>query len=279
MSACVPRPLSARLYAVCLLAVWTHWLCLGLLGHALYFCPSSGCCGHACAQPGRVLHFLPAVTSGTPQRPILSRPLSRDVAVPRSLGIIQAFWKSHEPVTVLPSANLYGSHSCKCTLLAWGRQLHLSKALRRIQPTRLSGAHMSVELYGRDDVVPMLEFQRLIIQHIRSGFRPLQPLARGTSLPLPDFAVALPPPLLTSHNPPLLPPLPVADDGSRLSASPPSLHPSPHTQHLAEAPTTPATAPPPTPVHPDMPLDSDALPLCDEAWEIGLLRLRPFGSV
>ena len=77
---------------------------------------------------------------------------------------------------------------------------------------RLSGAHLSIELYGRDDVVPMLEFQRLIIQHVRSGFRPLQPLARGTALPLPDFQVALPRPLLTSQNPPLMSPLPVADD-------------------------------------------------------------------
>ena len=38
------------------------------------------------------------------------------------------------------------------------------------------------------------EFQRLVVQHIRSGFRPLQPMSRGASAPLPDFPVTLPPP-------------------------------------------------------------------------------------
>ena len=47
------------------------------------------------------------------------------------------------------------------------------------------GTHMSVELYGRDDIAPMLEFQRLVLQQVRSGFRPLQPIARGASAPLP----------------------------------------------------------------------------------------------
>ena len=41
----------------------------------------------------------------------------------------------------------------------------------------------------------MLTFQRHIINHVRAGFRPLQPLARGTSVPLPDFQVQLPAPL------------------------------------------------------------------------------------
>ena len=68
--------------------------------------------------------------------------------------------------------------------------------LRRIQGHhRLSGSDQSVELYGRDDIGPMLTFQRHVINHVRAGFRPLQPLARGTSVPLPDFQVQLPAPL------------------------------------------------------------------------------------
>ena len=68
-------------------------------------------------------------------------------------------------------------------------------SLRRIQGHhRLSGAQQSVELYGRDDAIPMLDFQKLVVQHIRSGFRPLQPMSRGASAPLPDFPVTLPPP-------------------------------------------------------------------------------------
>ena len=93
-------------------------------------------------QLGRALNFLPSVMAGTGQRPTLSRPMPRDVAVPRLLQLIHAVWKSHEPSASLPSVNLYGSHSCKSTLLASGRQLNLSKALRRIQGHhRLSRAY------------------------------------------------------------------------------------------------------------------------------------------
>ena len=115
-------------------------------------------------------------------RPTLSRPLKRDLALPRLLQAIQEFWSSHDPMSPVPSASLYGIHSCKSTLLAWGRQLSLPASLRRIQGHhRLSGAQQS-------------EFQRLVVQHIRSGFRPLQPMSRGASAPLPDFPVTLPPP-------------------------------------------------------------------------------------
>ena len=40
----------------------------------------------------------------------------------------------------------------------------------------------------------MLKLQADIINKIRSGYRPLQPVARGSSNPLPDFRVTLPPP-------------------------------------------------------------------------------------
>ena len=62
--------------------------------------------------------------------------------------------------------------------------MSLDRTLRRIQGhRRLSGADRSVELYGRDDIRPMLDLQ--VINHVRAGFRPLQPLARGSSTPLP----------------------------------------------------------------------------------------------
>ena len=187
------------------------------------------------AQPGRTVDFLPAIVSGPPHRPILSRPLPRDLAVPRLLQLIHTFWLSHDPSACIPSAHLYGSHSCKSTLLSWGRQLHLPQALRRIQGhRRLSGAHMSVELYGRDDIAPMLEFQRLVLQQVRSGFCPLQPIARGASAPLPDFAVALPPPapkpVHLQPQPPLL--------ASLVHAEPAPASPHPP---VGEVPTTPAS--------------------------------------
>ena len=89
--------------------------------------------------------------------------------------------------------SLYGAHSCKATVLAWSRQMSLDRTLRRIQGHhRLSGADHSVELDGRDGFRPMLDLQAQVINHIRAGFRPLQPLARGTSVPLPDFPVHIP---------------------------------------------------------------------------------------
>ena len=38
----------------------------------------------------------------------------------------------------------------------------------------------------------MLRLQRLVVDAVRSGFRPLQPMARGLNEPLPDFPVILP---------------------------------------------------------------------------------------
>ena len=83
---------------------------------------------------------------------------------------------------------LVGVHSAKATLLSWARQLNLSQSLRRIQGHRKPvGSESSVHLYGRDDIGPMLLLQQDIRKHIHSGFRPLQPLARGYSDPVSDF--------------------------------------------------------------------------------------------
>ena len=85
---------------------------------------------------------------------------------------------------------LVGVHSAKATLLSWARQLNLSESLRRIQGHHKPvGSESSVHLYGRDDIGPMLLLQHNIRKHIHSGFRPLQPVARGYSDPVPDFRV------------------------------------------------------------------------------------------
>ena len=54
----------------------------------------------------------------------------------------------------------------------------LPDSLRRIQGHR-----------GRDDICPMILLQQDIRKHILSGFRPLQPLARGYAEPSPDVKV------------------------------------------------------------------------------------------
>ena len=136
-------------------------------------------------QPGRVIDFLPACLGGSDPRPFILEPCPRRLAVPRLLSLLHQHWRLNS--TAPPQEfSLYGAHSCKATVLAWSRQMSLDRTLRRIQGHhRLSGADHSVELYGRDDIRPMLN-------HIRAGFRPLQPLARGTSVPLPDFPVHIP---------------------------------------------------------------------------------------
>ena len=169
-------------------------------------------------QPGRVVDFLPARLGGSDSRPLLLDPCERHLAVPRLLSLLAAHWSSNCTSQPPSQFALYGAHSCKATVLSWSRQMSLDRTLRRIQGHhRLSGADRSVELYGRDDIRPMLDLQAQVINHARAGFRPLQPLARGSSVPLPDFAVQLPTapvPVLSeanvgpAHLPPAFPPCP-----------------------------------------------------------------------
>ena len=144
-------------------------------------------------NPNRHLDFLPAALSGSETRPIISAPLKRERMVLWLRGLLLKHWRlfSHDPA---PAAfGLVAAHSLKCTVLSWARQLHLDSDLRRIQGHhRQSGSDRSVSLYSRDDILPMLRLQRLVVEAVRSGFRPLQPMARGLSEPLPDFPVVLP---------------------------------------------------------------------------------------
>ena len=144
-------------------------------------------------QPGRVIDFLPACLGGSDPRPFILEPCPRRLAVPRLLSLLHQHWRLNSTAPPPQEFSLYGAHSCKATVLAWSRQMSLDRTLRRIQGHhRLSGADHSVELYGRDDIRPMLDLQAQVINRIRAGFRPLQPLARGTSVPLPDFPVHTP---------------------------------------------------------------------------------------
>ena len=144
-------------------------------------------------NPHRHLDFLPSALSGSETRPIISAPLKRERMVLWLRGLLLKHWRlfSQEPA---PAAfGLVAAHSLKCTVLSWARQLHVDSDLRRIQGHyRQSGSDRSVSLYSRDDILPMLRLQRLVVDAVRSGFRPLQPMARGLNEPLPDFPVILP---------------------------------------------------------------------------------------
>ena len=174
-------------------------------------------------QPGRVIDFLPACLGGS----FILEPCPRRLAVPRLLSLLHQHWRLRTNALPPQEFSLYGARSCKATVLAWSRQMSLDRALRRIQGhRRLSGADHSVELYGRDDIRPMLDLQAQVINHIRAGFRPLQPLARGTSVPLPDFPVHIPsaplPALGLNPDEPLLPSPAFPPDPSPLPAPSPS---------------------------------------------------------
>ena len=145
--------------------------------------------------PARVVDFLLPVLSPDSSHPVFVAPLHRSRAMPWLRSLLQEHWRLHSDLPAPSEHALYGVHSCKATVLSWARQLHLDPELRRLQghhrPSAMEG---SVRIYSRDDIGPMLKLQADIINKIRSGYRPLQPVARGSSKPLPDFRVSLPPP-------------------------------------------------------------------------------------
>ena len=144
-------------------------------------------------NPNRHLDFLPAALSGSESRPIISAPLKRERMVLWLRGLLLRHWRIFSQAAAPAAFGLVAAHSLKCTVLSWARQLHVDSDLRRIQGHhRQSGSDRSVSLYSRDDILPMLRLQRLVVDAVRSGFRPLQPMARGLGEPLPDFPVVLP---------------------------------------------------------------------------------------
>ncbi|CAE7302951.1 LRRC45 [Symbiodinium sp. CCMP2592] len=145
--------------------------------------------------PDRRVDFLLPVLGPDPASPVFVSPLHRSRAMPWLRALLQEHWHLHSSEACPPEHSMYGVHSCKATVLSWARQLNLDPELRRLQghhrPSSMEG---SVRVYSRDDIGPMLSLQAEVINRIRSGYRPLQPVGRGSSKPLPDFRVSLPPP-------------------------------------------------------------------------------------
>ena len=146
------------------------------------------------ACPGVVVDYLPSVLSSDPALPCVCGPLLRPQAIPWLRALLARHWREHCADPLPEVFAFVGVHSAKATVLSWARQLHLDPELRRIQGHhRGSGSDLSLRLYSRDDIAPMILLQRQIIDRIRSSFRPLQALHRGASAPLLDFPLSLPP--------------------------------------------------------------------------------------
>ena len=187
-------------------------------------------------QPSRTLDFLPAVLSGSESRPLISEPWDRDRFVPWLRDLLCQHWSLHSREPLPPVFSLIAAQSLKATMLSWARQLSIESDARRIQGHhRLSGADRSVALYSRDDIIPMVRLQARVVAAFRSGFRPLQPVARGLVAPLDDFPVVLPSGSLPSLDSAALPPDCLPD----VPVPPP-----------VTRPPAPADSPPPLPVLP-----------------------------
>ena len=113
----IPSATSAWQFALVGSATRTKTMPFGLVTCGLSGTPSqnwavrsaSGRLRYPHDQPGRQLHFLPAVLSGPPERPRIARPLPRDLAVPRLLGLLEsAFGLSTSRVTLRPKSACMG---------------------------------------------------------------------------------------------------------------------------------------------------------------------------
>ena len=103
-------------------------------------------------------------------------------------------WKSQQShPKVDPSS--YFLHGLKSTLLSWSSQLSLNEEWRRFQGHH-KAANSSVRLYSRDDVHNAIKLQKQVLSKIRSNWRPVTPLARGSqkSTPEPRFILEKMPP-------------------------------------------------------------------------------------
>ena len=80
-------------------------------------------------------------------------------------------------------AHEYSTHSCKDTLLAWGKQALLNKDWleQHGKHRHAQGRGSSVARYSRDDTVGSIAVQFELINKIRNGWRPAaaQQAARG----------------------------------------------------------------------------------------------------
>ncbi|CAK9112390.1 unnamed protein product, partial [Durusdinium trenchii] len=100
-------------------------------------------------------------------------------------------WRS-QPSPLGDIALSFTVHSLKATLLSWGPQLHevVSKEVRLAQGHH-KDSNQSLDLYGRDSVWGSLQFQQIVINQVRAGFRPQIAQHRGAQAPLIEPPVSL----------------------------------------------------------------------------------------
>ena len=86
----------------------------------------------------------------------------------------------------------YTLHSLKVTPLTWALQLEADKEGRRLWGHHRStdGASRMVAKYSRDDVLPALRVQLLVLKSIRAGWVPMAAQGRGGKTPLAEESIA-----------------------------------------------------------------------------------------
>ena len=115
-----------------------------------------------------------------------------------ALGLLRKLLVSVGGVLPEQACN-YTLHSLKTTGLSWALQLDVDHTQRRLwghHRGRDSGTKMASK-YSRDDVLPALRAQLHVLHHVRQGWVPLTPQARGSSPPAAETVPAQPLPLLS----------------------------------------------------------------------------------
>ena len=115
-----------------------------------------------------------------------------------ALGLLRKLLVSVGGVLPEQACN-YTLHSLKTTGLSWALQLDVDHTQRRLwghHRGRDSGTKMASK-YSRDDVLPALRAQLHVLHHVRQGWVPLTPQARGSSPPASETVPAQPLPLLS----------------------------------------------------------------------------------
>ncbi|CAK8989800.1 unnamed protein product [Durusdinium trenchii] len=143
------------------------------------------------AQDSKVIDFLlPACTLQGVIYPLEPMAYAGALAFLRELA--HCDWRS-QPSPLGDIALSFTVHSLKATLLSWGPQLHevVSKEVRLAQGHH-KDSNQSLDLYGRDSVCGSLQFQQIVINQVRAGFRPQIAQHRGAQAPLIEPPVDLP---------------------------------------------------------------------------------------
>ena len=86
-----------------------------------------------------------------------------------------------------------GNTALKPPCLASRNKLTSKNTTEQSRVHRLHGGRASVRLYSRDDVWGALACQRLVVQKVAEGFRPLTAQGRGTQIPVIEPSVEIDP--------------------------------------------------------------------------------------